>query len=473
MRNETIDALLETRRGYVVAAAGCGKTEAIAKAVEHCGDSSRQLVLTHTHAGVKALRDRLLRFDVPEHRFRVDTIAGWCLRYAASFPQVSGLDETTPTAGDWSLVYPAAEQLLRVDAIRQVVVNSYAGVFVDEYQDCTKPQHAVILQLADLLPCRILGDPLQGIFGFKEPLVDWNADVTGAFEALPPLQVPHRWRDNGPLGRQLTVIREALLAGSPIDLRAPPLKWRRLLEESQEVEIAAQLAACDDVYANAGSVVAIRRWSNECYAIAGKLGGRYTCMEEMDCKDLLRFATAIEQKQGLDRCGALFDFADLCMTGLATPLKTIRQSVAGGRLPVPSRLRAHQDVAVAVANVAGTRDLAPVPQFLRLLEGVPNRRIFRRELWREMGRALSVYGSGRGASLWAAAWELRNRLRRQGRPVERRTVSRTLLIKGLEFDHTVILNASEHDAKNFYVAATRPTKTLTICSTTPRVRFHA
>jgi hypothetical protein len=29
--------------------------------------------------------------------------------------------------------------------------------------------------LAELLPCRILGDPLQGIFGFNEdPLVDWN-----------------------------------------------------------------------------------------------------------------------------------------------------------------------------------------------------------------------------------------------------------------------------------------------------------
>jgi DNA helicase-2/ATP-dependent DNA helicase PcrA len=473
MRNETIDALLETRRGYVVAAAGCGKTEAIAKAIEHCGDSSRQLVLTHTHAGVKAIRDRLLRFHVPESRFRVDTIAGWCLRYAASFPQLPGLDETTPPAGDWSLVYPAAEKLLRVDAVQQVVENSYAGVFVDEYQDCTKSQHAVILQLADLLPCRILGDPLQGIFGFNEPLIDWNADVTGAFEALPPLQVPHRWRDNVPLGRRLTAIREALLAGSPIDLRVPPLKWRRLPKESQDVEIAAQLSACDDLYASSGSVVAIRRWPSECHAIAGKLGGRYTCMEEMDCKDLLRFAKAIEEKQGLDRCDTLFDFADLCMTGLATPLKTIRQSVASGRAPVPSRLRSYQDIAIAVAKVAGTSDLGPVSHFLRLLEGVPNRRIFRRELWREMGRALSVHGSGRGSSLWEAAWELRNRLRRQGRTVERRTVSRTLLIKGLEFDHTVILDACEHDAKNFYVAATRPTKSLTICSATPRMSFEA
>jgi DNA helicase-2/ATP-dependent DNA helicase PcrA len=331
----------------------------------------------------------------------------------------------------------------------------------------------VILQLADLLPCRILGDPLQGIFGFNEPLIEWNADVTKAFEALPPLRVPHRWRDNLPLGRRLTAVREALLAGSPIDLRTPPLKWRPLPTASQHVEIAAQLAACDDVYASSGSVVAIRRWPNECYAIAGKLGGRYTCMEEMDCKDLLRFAKAIEEKRGLDRCGTLFDFADLCMTGLATPLKAIRQSVADGRLPVPSRLRSHQDIAVAVAKVSGSSDLGPVSQFLRLLEGVPNRRIFRRELWREMGRALNVYGSGRGASLWEAAWELRNRLRRQGRAVERRTVSRTLLIKGLEFDHAVILDASEHDAKNFYVAATRPTKSLTICSANPRVRFDA
>ncbi len=50
-------------------------------------------------------------------------------------------------------------------------------------------------------------------------------------------------------------------------------------------------------------------------------------------------------------------------------------------------------------------------------------------------------------------------------------MSRTLLIKGLEFDHTVILDAAEHDAKNFYVTATRPTKSLTICSASPTVRF--
>ena len=46
-------------------------------------------------------------------------------------------------------------------------------------------------------------------------------------------------------------------------------------------------------------------------------------------------------------------------------------------------------------------------------------------------------------------------------------MSRTRLIKGLEFEHALILEASEHDAKNFYVAVPRPTKSLTIGSRNP------
>jgi hypothetical protein len=286
------------------------------------------------------------------------------------------------------------------------------------------------------------------------------------------LLVPYRWRDNVALGNRLTKLRETLLANQSVDLRSPPFQWRRLPTGGPDQQIAAQLAACEHLHGQAGSVVAIRRWANECYAVAGRLGGRYTCMEEMDCKDLLRAATTIEEGQGVERCQAIFDFADLCMIGLATPLRTIRQHVGSGRVPDLRRLQGHQNIAAAVARVAASRGLEPVQPFLRMLNEVPGRRIFRRELWREMDRALNVYLTGRGKSLRDAAWELRNRLRRQGRGIEKRTISRTLLIKGLEFDHTVVLDAAEHDAKNFYVAATRPTDSLTICSASPTIRFE-
>jgi hypothetical protein len=44
------------------------------------------------------------------------------------------------------------------------------------------------------------------------------------------------------------------------------------------------------------------------------------------------------------------------------------------------------------------------------------------------------------------------------------------LIKGLEFEHALILDKSDDDAKNFYVTVTRPTKSLTICSRMRAIR---
>jgi hypothetical protein len=77
------------RLGIIVAAAGCGKTEQIANATQLSG--GRRLILTHTHAGVDVLRQRLKKLNVPRTKFRLDRIAGWCLRYAASFAARSGL----------------------------------------------------------------------------------------------------------------------------------------------------------------------------------------------------------------------------------------------------------------------------------------------------------------------------------------------------------------------------------------------
>ena len=81
-------------RGSVVAAAGCGKTEQIARATQIA--EGRRLILTHTHAGVDALRSRLKKLKVPSDKYHIDTIAGWCLRYSASFPNRSRLSESRP-----------------------------------------------------------------------------------------------------------------------------------------------------------------------------------------------------------------------------------------------------------------------------------------------------------------------------------------------------------------------------------------
>jgi DNA helicase IV len=51
-----------------------------------------------------------------------------------------------------------------------------------------------------------------------------------------------------------------------------------------------------------------------------------------------------------------------------------------------------------------------------------------------------------------------------GRRLGRRTVGSTLLVKGLEAEVSVVLHASELDAPNLYVAMTRGSKLLVLCS---------
>jgi DNA helicase-2/ATP-dependent DNA helicase PcrA len=46
-------------------------------------------------------------------------------------------------------------------------------------------------------------------------------------------------------------------------------------------------------------------------------------------------------------------------------------------------------------------------------------------------------------------------------------VSRTVLVKGLEFDHALVLDADSMDAQNLYVAMTRGSRSLTVLSKRP------
>src|SRR5438552_3629572 len=148
-------ALARSRRSCLVAPAGYGKTQIIAQAVVQHG-GSRELILTHTHAGVDALRRRLRTLEADRARNQIDTIAGWTLGYASSFPTTSGIGrDFTPSSSDqWNAVYDGARRLLDNSAIRRIVECSYSGIYVDEYQDCTIQQHNVVVALANLIPCR-------------------------------------------------------------------------------------------------------------------------------------------------------------------------------------------------------------------------------------------------------------------------------------------------------------------------------
>lgn len=82
-------------------------------------------------------------------------------------------------------------------------------------------------------------------------------------------------------------------------------------------------------------------------------------------------------------------------------------------------------------------------------------------------KALQLCDGSEGLSFDEAAIRMREQNRLMGRPLPRRAVGSTLLLKGLESEVAVILNADRLDARNLYVAMTRGSKALTVCARNP------
>lgn len=330
-------ALAQAERGAMQAAAGCGKTRVISTAVARHG-RGRDLVLTHTHAGVDALQRRLAQLGTPTKAYELETIAGWALRLASSFPRTAELSNFTPrTNDDYSAIYRGARVVVGLKPIREILRTSYSSVYVDEYQDCTVEQHELVVALSVVLPCRVVGDPLQGIFGFrKNPVVEWGEHVAGAFAEVLGPTVDWRWKNSNPaLGTWLQEVRAKLLAGEGIDLGNAPIRWFKA--DTYTAIRTSQLKACFDAASmNGDSVVAMLRWPNQCHDIASKLKGRYSCVEPIDVADLYQFTERIGSASGLARAVAVLDFAGTCMTRIKTELKTIRTALASGPAYQPS-----------------------------------------------------------------------------------------------------------------------------------------
>jgi DNA helicase IV len=79
-------------------------------------------------------------------------------------------------------------------------------------------------------------------------------------------------------------------------------------------------------------------------------------------------------------------------------------------------------------------------------------------------KALQSCGGSGGNSFYDEAIRVREQNRLVGRPLPRRAVGSTLLLKGLEAEVSVILDVADHDAKNLYVAMTRGSTRLVVCS---------
>lgn len=453
----TPEQLFYHKRAVVVAPAGCGKTELIVRSLQFA--DKKQLILTHTHAGVKSLLDRLKKLKIPSHLYQVDTITGFAVRLALNYPSYATKKIVENEKIDFPEALQTAIKILSTKWARKVISISYFGLYVDEYQDCTIEQHQLILKFLDIMPCRILGDPLQGIFDFNNNVsVNWENDVFPIFERLADLKTPWRWVNNKELGEWLLQIRAKLIKNETIDLSSNLPKNVSIFNNTD----ADRINSCYQLI-KSKSVAAIFKWPNQAHDFASKLNGSYTSMEEIERKDLIKWTKKFDSYNNAKLAHVCIDFSSCCLTKVSTELRTIKEKL--NHETVSTRITKNKQIYEKLVLLKSNKNKALIIEILESIKNIPNAALYRKELWYEMLKALreSKYEK---STITDIAIRNREIERHIGRNVPYKVVTRTLLIKGLEFESSLVMNANELTAKEFYVAITRGSTNLIIFNNT-------
>ena len=464
----SVEAILGSSRGLIVAPAGCGKTHLITETLA-VTDDKPYLVLTHTTAGVAALKQRLKRLGVPNKNYVVSTIDGWARHIANIFPASCDVRATPDNPG---VFYPELRRKVQgyvgPGHISEIISSSYSRLLVDEYQDCDANQHALICSLSEVLPTTIFGDPMQCIFDFGGPMPSWNRDVMSIFPLITELNTPWRWINSGApkLGEWVLNCRIALMQGGVVDLLSCPeyMRWIQLTGNSQvdsqrQTEIQYEIR---NINGDKDSLLVIgdSRNARSRHNFASTSRG-IDVVEPVDLGDVTRVAQDLDNQNGEELANNLLDAVSSMMTGVGRAKVIDRMpTILAGRNRTPA-----SPVELSVKEIIELGTRPSIERLLNCLEESQDTRVFRREAFSALKRSVSLSISDCSKTIKQAAEVVREQRRHNGdRRIPTRAIGSTLLLKGLESDHSLILDAGAMNPHHLYVALSRGAKTITVFS---------
>jgi hypothetical protein len=128
-------------------------------------------------------------------------------------------------------------------------------------------------------------------------------------------------------------------------------------------------------------------------------------------------------------------------------------------------------IEVAAMTFARGPNFSEASRLLQAFARQPGTHVYRPEVLRCCLTAMQAAAGGT-CTFYAAALQVRERQRHMSRPVARRAVGSTLLLKGLEADVAVVLEPQTMTAQHLYVALTRGARQVVVCSPTSTLTPH-
>lgn len=465
---ETIREYLNESMVGIIAPAGYGKTEEIADAVKSC--SEKQLVLTHTRAGVAALQDRMKKKQVRNEKFEIDTIASFCMKWCKAYSATAEVHISDKISEiDYLKIYKGTQKLFSYSWARKVLKQTYSGLFIDEYQDCTESQHAIFMELEDLFPIRVLGDPLQGIFYWVkgDKIVNWN---TFPFKVISPLTMPWRWqKTNKALGFMLDNLRKKIITaldGNDVTINIANVPGCMTILNSTQWNNGSFAYKIK----NYERIVYLSAFPNKQKSFSQHNGGFFQCDEVKDLAETETIIAGIEAEQNEKKALVLLESLKSMINGIQTELGSYIKNLGKGKSDF-SRISKHKDLGQLIETVCKDDTPKSVLGILRWFEQSTEFKIYRAELFYRIVK-IYAYMTEENVTLHETIEVLScQQYFTEKRFSFPRLSSRTVLTKGLEFDCVIIDARDKMDVRDFYVAMTRAKKHIYIISDASQLTF--
>jgi len=467
-----ITAFLSADKSIVLAPAGYGKTYTIAEVLAAYQGSKKILVLTHTHAGIASLKEKFDQKQIPSSLYVLETICSFALNLTKTYHVAK--EEIPPESDVNSLFKYSIEHaatILKANPIKHLIESQYDHLIVDEYQDCSVAQHQMILELSSSVKTHLLGDPLQGIFGFRdESIVDFDDESFNPFKTnCQSLDTPWRWINagNALLGEDLASIRERLLAGLDIDIRNYSAV-DVIIGNKNDYAIpgTAYKRAIYGELINDAILIHPNNTSVNLRKNFVKQFNQLQIIESIDDRDYYKWCHMFDQHSGMQ---LIKDVADLLRdVGSKTIVNTLIKEDGTFKNKQKQEDRVIiQSLVPYTISLINNKTYKSIVQLIEMIKTLLNVTIYRKEFYRDICQIL-YEADTLGLTSSESLLRNRNLLRRKGRKVIKKSIGTTLLTKGLEFDHVVVLNAQDYkDPRHLYVALTRSCKKLVVITDNP------
>lgn len=466
-----IEDFLSANKSMIIAPAGYGKTYTIADAIEAYRGNKKVLVLTHTHAGIASLLEKFKQRNLPAFKYHLDTICSFALNLTkiyhinkAEIPHEEQANEM------FHFAVEHASRILQAKPIKALLSAKYDHLIVDEYQDCTLPQHLMIMVMAETLKTHLLGDSLQGIFDFNDSIVDFSdISLDDYRDNMQRLDTPWRWNNSGKsaLGRDLDLIRTKLIRKEDIYL-------------SEYSSIESVIASANDyLYAhseykkklfevlNDDNVLLIHPIS-ETPALRVKFVQQFPqlrMIESIDDKCYYKYCDTFDRLYGKDLIVSIVEMMRKLSKTVAIN-KWFNERCDLVRKNKEEDLKIRGELASIVDSLIACKSYGKVAELIDAIRNLPEVKIYRKMIVNDL---CNILRDAERLEITAKESIERNRniIRRMGRRIEGKGIGTTLLTKGLEFDTVVVLNAHMFkNPKHLYVALTRCCKRLVVITET-------